>query len=173
MTSTRKLRLVLLLLLLGCTAGCDQTSKHIARAELSRVGSITWPASLGEFRLAENCGSFLSFGDSLPDSWRVGLLTIAVGAALICLFVHLIATRPSNWISFFGWGAVWAGGMSNLADRVFRQGHVTDFIFISVGPVRTGIFNIADVAIMIGITAVALGLYSRRNGRPADTAQSQ
>ncbi|HXW60355.1 MAG TPA: signal peptidase II [Myxococcota bacterium] len=38
-------------------------------------------------------------------------------------------------------------------DRIL-QGSVTDFINVGIGPVRTGIFNIADVAILLG----ALGL---------------
>ncbi len=68
-------------------------------------------------------------------------------------------------IAFIGLGAVWAGGISNLVDRIFRQGRVTDFMFISVGPIHTGIFNVADVMIMIGIAAIAVSLCGRRHGR--------
>ncbi|MFN2476916.1 MAG: signal peptidase II [Chthoniobacterales bacterium] len=162
MMSSPKRRLTVLFALLMCPVGCDQTSKHIARVELSRLGSVRLP--VGEFRLAENRGSFLSLGDSLPDSFRLALLTVAVGLALLWLFVHLILARPSSWLSFIGLGAIWAGGISNLLDRIFRQGRVTDFIFISVGPVHTGIFNAADVMIMIGIAAIAFGLCRRRYG---------
>ncbi|MDQ3118067.1 MAG: signal peptidase II [Verrucomicrobiota bacterium] len=165
MTSSRKPRLAVLFALLVCTVGCDQTSKHIARVELSRLGSVTPPGRFGEFRLAENRGSFLSLGDSLPDSFRLALLTISVGVALLGLFVHLMIRRPSSWMSFIGLGAVWAGGISNLVDRIFRQGRVTDFMFISVGPIHTGIFNVADIMIMIGIAAIAVSLCGRRHGR--------
>jgi hypothetical protein len=68
-------------------------------------------------------------------------------------------------MSFIGWGLVWAGGMSNLMDRTLRQGHVTDFIFISAGPLHTGIFNVADLTIVIGIAAIALDLWNRRDLR--------
>ena len=48
-----------------------------------------------------------------------------------------------------------AGGIGNLIDRIFRQGRVVDFmnmgITVNQFPLRTGIFNVADVAIMAGL----------------------
>ncbi len=44
-----------------------------------------------------------------------------------------------------------AGGMGNLIDRVLQDGVVVDFINVGIGPVRTGIFNVADVAITSGV----------------------
>jgi len=67
MTLSRKLRLACVMLLLACTVGCDQTSKHIARVGLSQAGSVTLPRGLGELRLAENPGSFMSLGALLPE----------------------------------------------------------------------------------------------------------
>ena len=55
-----------------------------------------------------------------------------------------------------------AGGVSNWIDRVMR-GSVPDFINLGIGPVRTGIFNVADVAITLG--AVVLLLAEFRRGR--------
>jgi signal peptidase II len=46
---------------------------------------------------------------------------------------------------------VLAGGTSNLIDRITRAGNVTDFITLRLGPFQTGIFNVADVIIMMGI----------------------
>ena len=57
---------------------------------------------------------------------------------------------------------VWAGGMSNLIDRIGRDGLVTDFIFIRIGPFQTGIFNLADMIIMIGAAVVAYDFWLRR-----------
>jgi len=46
-----------------------------------------------------------------------------------------------------------AGGASNLLDRIV-YGTVIDFIHVGVGPLRTGIFNVADMAIMLGAALV-------------------
>ncbi len=43
-----------------------------------------------------------------------------------------------------------SGGIGNLIDRVTNSGLVTDFINLGVGPVRTGVFNVADIAITCG-----------------------
>jgi signal peptidase II len=57
-----------------------------------------------------------------------------------------------------------AGGASNWIDRVAR-GSVVDFLSVGVGSVRTGIFNVADVAIMLG-AAVMLIAEIRAARRP-------
>ena len=153
-----KLRLAVLLGVLACTVGCDQTSKHIARATLSQLGAVEFPGGLGEFRLAENPGSFLSFGASLPESLRVGLFTIGIGAGLLVLLPYLARSSRLNWLSFLGLALAWAGGMSNLIDRVTRHGLVTDFVFLRVGPLHTGVFNAADLMIVAGLVAVLCSL---------------
>ena len=43
-----------------------------------------------------------------------------------------------------------SGGIGNLIDRVTR-GYVIDFIFMGIGPLHTGVFNIADIAITSGL----------------------
>jgi len=55
----------------------------------------------------------------------------------------------------FGVTLFLAGGLSNWIDRLFR-GNVVDFLNVGVGWLRTGIFNFADVAIMLGIALVVL-----------------
>jgi signal peptidase II len=159
---SHKIRLVILLLVLACTAGCDQASKHIARSELVERRFIMLPGGFGEFRLAENPGSFLSMGDSLPKPLRLAVFTIGVGVGLSSLLVYLVFGGRFRWLLFAGLGLVWAGGTSNLIDRITRHGLVSDFIYVRIGPVHTGVFNLADVVIMIGGAVIACDLWSRR-----------
>ena len=51
-----------------------------------------------------------------------------------------------------------AGGSANLVDRMTR-GSVIDFMNVGLGPLRTGIFNVADMAIMLGAGLVILASY--------------
>jgi signal peptidase II len=53
-----------------------------------------------------------------------------------------------------------AGGVSNLLDGI-AYGKVIDFMNVGLGPVRTGIFNVADVAIMLAATLVVFAGSSR------------
>ena len=163
MNLSHKLRLAVMLLVLGCAVGCDQTTKHIARNELGERGFIIFPGGFGEFRLAENPGSFLSFGDSLSQPLRLTIFTIGAGVGLFSLLAYLVFGGRLSWLFFLGLGLVWAGGMSNLIDRITRHGLVSDFIFIRVGPFHTGVFNVADVVIMIGSAAIVCDLWLRRH----------
>jgi signal peptidase II len=158
----RNLRLAVLLLALACTVGCDQTSKHLARVQLGKLGAVTLPGGFGELRLAENPGSFLSLGASLPEPLRVVIFTLGVGAGLLVLFAYLARRASLKWVPFVALTLVMAGGMSNLIDRVMRQGLVTDFIVIRVGPLQTGVFNGADVMVMAGIAVLTWTLWKRR-----------
>ena len=49
-----------------------------------------------------------------------------------------------------------AGGIGNLLDRLFHGGLVIDFLNMGIGPLRTGIFNVADMAIMAGFALLFL-----------------
>jgi signal peptidase II len=57
-----------------------------------------------------------------------------------------------------------AGGASNLADRVAR-GSVIDFLNVGLGPLRTGIFNVADMAVLLGLFILAIA-QARSDKRP-------
>jgi signal peptidase II len=41
-------------------------------------------------------------------------------------------------------------------------GSVIDFMTIAIGPFRTGIFNVADVAIMAGVALLVVEHYRKR-----------
>jgi signal peptidase II len=50
------------------------------------------------------------------------------------------------------------GGLGNLIDRLRFDGAVIDYIRIGIGRLRTGVFNLADVALIIGLVLIALRL---------------
>lgn len=60
-----------------------------------------------------------------------------------------------------------AGGIGNVIDRLTHDnGHVIDFMFMDflVAPfARTGVFNIADVAIVLGFFIALFGMLRERN----------
>lgn len=157
MIPSRTIRLLAISLVLVGTAGCDQATKHIARTELGHMGSVSLPGRFIEFTLAENAGAFLSLGASLPESIRAAL-TIGVSLGLAFLLVYLIRAPKLGWLTFLGLSLIWAGGMSNLIDRFLRKGAVTDFMVVRAGPLHTGIFNLADFTLVVGMLMVVAAL---------------
>jgi signal peptidase II len=148
-----------LLVMVGTTIGCDQVSKHLASVYLmGRPGQSFLGDSL-RLEYAENPGAFLSLGAGLPAWARMALFSILTGALLItCVIVGL----RDRWagLPLLGLALVFAGGVSNLMDRVAR-GTVVDFLNVGLGTLRTGIFNVADMAILLGVAVLALCRRSR------------
>jgi signal peptidase II len=106
-----------------------------------------------------NPGGFLSLGSSLPPSVRSWLFvgfnsTVILG--MVGLLIFRWNARPVQFISL---AYVLAGGIGNMMDRMTQDGLVTDFLNVGIGPIRTGIFNVADVALCFG--AIALVICSR------------
>jgi signal peptidase II len=161
-SAVRRFRLIFLTIALLFTVSCDQTSKHLARTRLSQGDAVQLPGGLGELRLAGNPGAFLSLGSLLPQSTRTILFTVIVGLGLAGLCAWLTRNARLSRISFAGLALIFAGGTSNLIDRISQHGLVTDFVVIRIGPLHTGVFNIADVIVMIGLVALAFSLRSSR-----------
>jgi signal peptidase II len=112
-----------------------------------------------EFSLDENPGSFLSFGASLPNPMRFTIFTVGVGVSLVVLATNLVYRNTIELWRFTGLSLVLAGGASNLLDRLLRHGLVTDFIIVRIGPFHTGVFNAADVLIIVGIAALVYSFW--------------
>lgn len=161
MRPKRQARLCFLGVLLG-SAGCDQASKHLVMAALGRSGSV-WLAN-GALRLevASNPGAFLSLGAGLPEALRTIVFLAIVPLLVLVLCIQLLRTHGRSMRVLVGLGFVAGGGLANWLDRILHGGAVTDFITLRLGPLHTGVFNVADVAVLAGIVLLALSL--RRRG---------
>jgi signal peptidase II len=159
MTMTTFARQVAVIVLAGATVGCDRVTKHMAAGALAGAPAESFLADTIRLEYVENPGAFLSLGANLPPAARTALFTFGTALILIAMIGAAVRLRGSSW-AFLGLSLYIAGGASNFADRVAR-GTVIDFMNVGVGPLRTGIFNVADVAIMVGI-GVLIVVHVRR-----------
>jgi len=65
--------------------------------------------------------------------------------------IYLIRSEKSTKPKTIAVSLVLGGGFGNLIDRISKDGRVIDFLNVGVGSLRSGVFNLADVAISIGI----------------------
>jgi signal peptidase II len=134
--------------------GCDQLTKEVARSHLS-VGKQTLLAfGTVQLTLAENPGGFMSLGSSLPEVVRQAAFRVGVPMVLLVLCVALLRQPVLSRLDSTGLALVVGGGLGNWLDRMLQDGLVTDFVRVGVGTVRTGIFNAADVAILLGVAVL-------------------
>ena len=147
-------RLLLLVLIIG-TIGCDRVTKRFATEFISDSPSQSFLNDLVRLDYAENAGAFLGLGAKWPVWVRTGVFSLGNGLLLVALAVAALRAQWSG-ASQIGIALFVAGGASNLVDRLWR-GTVVDFLNLGIGPVRTGIFNVADVAIMLGAAFVLFG----------------
>ena len=146
---------VALLVTIGATIACDRVTKQVAQATLAGSPRLSFLADTVRLEYAENLGGFLGLGGNWSPATRVALLTVATGLLLAAAVGMAFRVRLSG-SRLLGLALFVTGGACNWADRMMR-GSVTDFLNVGIGPVRTGIFNVADMAIMLG---VGLVLYS-------------
>jgi signal peptidase II len=144
---------LLAIVLILTTIGCDRVTKHLATERLADAERQSFLGDVFRLEYAENTGAFLSLGSTLPDWLRTGLLTYGVALGLIVVAIVAVKKRWTG-LPLAGAALIWAGGASNLVDRAFR-GSVVDFMNLGVGWLRTGIFNVADIAILAGAVLIA------------------
>jgi len=147
-------RLVLLVAIVS-TIGCDRVTKQVATAALAGVSARSYLADTVRLEYVENTGAFLGLGADWPDAVRRTAFTAGTGLVLLGVVGVAVRFRWHGW-RLMGVCLVLAGGASNWVDRVVR-GSVVDFLNVGVGPLRTGIFNVADVAIMVGVAVLLVG----------------
>ena len=131
------------------TIAADRLAKEAAVRLLAGRPPVEWLGGLVRFALVENRGAFLSVGGRLSEGIRFTLLVAGVGLALLGALAVLLAQRALPARRGFAAAVMLGGGLANWHDRL-SDGTVTDVLVLSAGPLHTGVFNLADVAIVAG-----------------------
>lgn len=128
----------------GLVVAADQAAKAAAEAQIT-VGEQIEVLGPLELTLTHNEG--VAFGIAGGAGAPLVLVTLAALALIGYLFSRN-PTRPGAWIAV---GLIAGGALGNLTDRV-RADAVTDFIDLPPWPP----FNLADVAITVGVALLVL-----------------
>ncbi|WP_096361193.1 signal peptidase II [Sulfuricaulis limicola] len=161
----RFIRIVVVAITLLSCVGCDQATKAVAKEYLPRNEVLSFAHDTFRLQYVENPGAFLSIGASLPEKARGLLFTVGIATILFGILSYLLFAPALQQTTIFSLSLIVGGGLSNLFDRMAYRGYVVDFLNIGIGNLRTGIFNIADVAITVG--AIVLIVRSLKHERKA------
>ena len=164
MTTKNIIRIVLILLIITVNIGCDQFSKTIVKRSVLPYETIRVLNDHLTVTRVENSGAFLSAGDSMSKVSKQIFLTLVPIIAMVLGLTYLVVKPVSN-NTLIGLCFVIGGGVGNLFDRIL-YGSVTDFLYVKFGFFQTGIFNMADVSIMVGIFVILLQFFLKRDYKP-------
>jgi signal peptidase II len=148
----------------------DQLTKLVALRKL--VLGMPVPVVDGFFSLTLVMNPGLAFGmlAGVPTGWRwvVALFSLIAMAVLFVLAARLLPT--GGWVTVLALGLIFGGAVANLIDRA-RFGAVVDFLDFYWRGYHWPAFNVADSAISVGVTLLALKLLVTPPPGPGDGRQ--
>ncbi|MBC8753219.1 signal peptidase II [Kordia sp. YSTF-M3] len=163
MKISRSLRMLLIFGLILMNVGCDQVSKSVARTHINARETISVIGEYVVLMKIENKGAFLGFLSSMenPILKVIFLIILPIAVLLFILRMIIISTDLDKYM-IFGLCCIIGGGIGNLYDRILYRS-VTDFMHIDLGGIfKTGIFNMADVSVMLGTGLLIISFIKRK-----------
>jgi len=155
-------RITIFLLLIVINFGCDQISKSIVREKVKYNEHIQLVGNNFILTKVENTGAFLSLGSTFNPVIRDTLFLAFPTLIIIVLLAWVFIKNKLKMDILIGLAFIIGGGIGNIADRIL-YGSVTDFLHINLGGIfRTGVFNMADVSVMVGMFFLLIGSYIQK-----------
>lgn len=132
----------------------DQISKYFVASNYSLYATGTIVPGIFDFCYIHNTGGAWGM-----LSGNTCILIVFTAIVMILAIWWLIKKGSNNKLLFAAVCIIFAGGLGNMIDRIFRGGKVVDFIQFSFWN-SFPVFNIADCAIVIGCSVLVCYLIS-------------
>jgi len=162
-------RIIFIFVILIVCIGADQVTKSIVRTRLGEYQIISLLHNHLTIEKVENSGAFLSLGDSVSKPVRIIFLNLVPLLLILASLGYILIKPKLNILTVFAISLMIGGGIGNIYDRIV-YGSVTDFLYLSVKSLHTGVFNIADLCITIGIAIILLQSWLKK--RPSVALQN-
>ena len=127
----------------------DLVTKYWAASALAGGESISIIGDILHFRYTTNTGGAFSMFNSMP--W---LFFVLIPLIVLLIIFFLVKYKPKHWVARTAAALILSGAAGNMFDRIVF-GYVRDFIYLKA--INFAIFNVADMAIVVG--AILLGIY--------------
>jgi signal peptidase II len=114
--------------------------------------------------LARNRGGAWGLLQSTSENVRRPFFLLVSVAAIAFIMTLYRRLQPRQRALRWGLPLVLGGALGNVFDRI-RYGHVIDFIDAHVGEHHWPTFNVADIAICVGVGLMAVDMFTSKRGR--------
>ena len=129
----------------------DQWTKYLTVAHIPLYTRVPFWDGVFRFTYVQNTGA--AFSSFLGQQWLFALIFLVFTGLLI----FELKKNTMGFLPFERWclTAIWAGGLGNMIDRVFR-GYVVDMINLEF--MTFPVFNVADCFITCGCILLMISL---------------
>lgn len=140
----------ILICLLGVLVALDQVTKLYVHTQFKLHESLPVIADIFNITYVRNFGAAFGVMAKLPDNFRtLFFLSIAPIACLIILII-LKSVNNRDTKQILALSAIFSGAVGNYIDRI-QFGYVIDFLDFGYKSFSWPAFNVADMAIVIGV----------------------
>lgn len=158
----RTLIQVLIFIIMVTNIGCDQVTKSIVRQKIDYNERIIVIDDFITLTKVENTGAFLGLGNQLPKAIFI-VVMIILPLIVIAYGLYYVLRKYSTLtkLLIIGICCIIGGGIGNIIDRVL-YGSVTDFLHFDFVVFQTGIVNMADISVTVGVFLFIVTTISNR-----------
>lgn len=128
----------------------DQLTKIIVSGSMQKSSSQTIIDGFLYFTYAENQGAAWSMLEGHTTLFLVGALVAGIG-----MIYYFTKTKKEEILTRYGLILLFSGMIGNVIDRLVF-GYVRDFVDVIIFGYNFPIFNIADMAVVIGVGIMIL-----------------
>ena len=106
-----------------------------------------------KFAYAENPGAAFGFMGKVPETIRDTVFFSLTVIVFFAILIAIIRTEERYWAVNIAFVSILGGAIGNFVDRL-RYGYVIDFIDMDFGFYHYPTYNVADIAITVGVIVI-------------------
>ncbi|WP_233195816.1 signal peptidase II [Aquimarina sp. MAR_2010_214] len=151
----RLIKIFVSLVIIFSNISCDQITKEKVRKEISKNETVKVIGDNFILTKVENTGAALSLGENLTPNLKIIFSQVLPLLVLLFMFVYIVKEKKITKFNLIGFSFIIGGRIGNIYDRILFNS-VTDFMYLEYGYLHTGIFNMADVSVVVGTLLILL-----------------
>lgn len=156
---------IILMFVTGLLVSIDQLIKLYVHTQFQLHESLPVIQNFFHITYVRNFGAAFGFLSQAPAVFREVFFLIVPPVAAVIILLLLRNVQNSDTRQILALSSVFAGAFGNYLDRLqFR--YVIDFLDFHYGKLSWPAFNVADMAIVIGVTFLLISVF-RESKAPA------
>lgn len=135
----------------------DQATKYLVRRSLAVSDSVAVVPGFMDFTHVRNTGAAFGMLNGVDFPYKTLVIALVATAALVGVAFYSRTLGHDQLLARIGLALIVGGAAGNLIDRL-TIGEVVDFVDVYWRSYHFWVFNVADSAITVGVSAMILDM---------------